>query len=485
MTLDAASAFALAELGYDPDDPHLEERLVNEQADDLEWLSRIERTYPLAQSVLWRNDLVPWDQRRATLAALTSPIVTVVLGGERSGKSVGLKQATVAQALGGDHPAVRSWLELNDFPLDIIPDGPARVYALALDSNASARYHRPDFDQLIGTTKFWSNQTGKGEAKLYIPVPGHDRMAEIWFKGVDQGPDAMQGDSIRWWWVDEEPKTEKGRLVFGQLKARVMDQCGRGAITMVPMSGYTWVHDDLIRDQLDEVVVARLNALDNPHLPVERAASHFAAMSDEERAVRQFGEFRSRSGSIYPTFADGDGTREGTAHTCDPFDIPADWPRFRGADFGLVNPTCVLWGAIGDDDTLYIYREYYEPDGESYRWHGEQVLGLEPDDDVVQGSWGDPAAKDALDDWATMDLYFDRANNAVKFGIDAVKDRLRLRGDFRPRLKVFRTCTNLIREMRGYVWDPQRKDEQPLKKDDHSPDALRYLCTGLIEYRGL
>lgn len=461
------------------------DRLINEQADDLEWLDRVDQQQPLASSVLWRNDSVPWDQRRAVIAAMTAPRVTVVKGGERSGKSLGPgKQLTLAQALGGDHPAVRSWLELNDLP-HVIPDGPGRVYASALDSNASRRYHRPDFDILQQEGKSWYNELGKGEAQLYIRVPGYLREAEIWFKGVDQGPGAYQGDSIRWWWIDEEPTTEKGRLVYRQCLARALDQNGRGVITMVPMDGITWVWTRLIRDGEDRAVVVSLNSLDNPHLPKEGAMDYFGSMTEEERAIRQFGEFRSRAGAVYPTFHPGDASRKGMGHMCEDFPIPADWPRFRGADFGLVNPTCVLWGALGDDDCLYVYREYYRANGQSYMWHGENVKRLEEQGEIIQASWGDPSAPDAMDDWAAVDLYFDKANNAVKYGIDTVKDRLRIRGDNRPRLKIFRSCPNLLRELPAYLWDPQRKDEVPIKKDDHSPDALRYLSAGLVEYKGL
>ncbi len=41
-------------------------------------------------------------------------------------------------------------------------------------------------------------------------------------------------------------------------------------------------------------------------------------------------------------------------------------------------------------------------------------------------------------------------------------------------------CTNLIREIESYVWDPKSSEkgyDEPLKKDDHAVDALRYAIT--------
>ena len=75
------------------------EALVREQAADLEWLDAVERTYPLAASCLWINEAAACDQRRTVSGVMRSPIVGLVLGGWRSGKSEGLKQLTVAMAM--------------------------------------------------------------------------------------------------------------------------------------------------------------------------------------------------------------------------------------------------------------------------------------------------------------------------------------------------------------------------------------------------
>src|SRR5688572_17756110 len=111
---DADLEAELAALGVDPDAPL--EPLVEQAASDIEWLDRVRRQYPLACSVLWTAEAAACDQRRSVAAVMRAPVVGLVLGGERSGKSIGMKHLTVAMALGGDHPAVRAWLEVNDLP---------------------------------------------------------------------------------------------------------------------------------------------------------------------------------------------------------------------------------------------------------------------------------------------------------------------------------------------------------------------------------
>jgi hypothetical protein len=46
------------------------------------------------------------------------------------------------------------------------------------------------------------------------------------------------------------------------------------------------------------------------------------------------------------------------------------------------------------------------------------------------------------------------------------------------RLKILRpACLPLIRELGLYRYDPEGISEEPLKEDDHSIDAFRYLIT--------
>lgn len=515
MTLPVHLHAPIRELGLDPEtldlatiQSEIRKRCEAQIARRLHF-DRVTRAYPLTASVLWRAPQSPHDQRRSVLAAMRAPVVTLVKGGERSGKSQGLKELTLAMALGGDHPVVRAWGAVNDLPIHTIPPGPAEVYATALTSADSRKYHRPDFANLVGDLPHvWRNMTGDGESSLTITVPGYRKPAIIHFKSIDQGSRSFQGISLRWVWIDEEPEGHEGKAVYVQCRARVMDQDGRIAISMVPRLGYTWVYEDLERDRKDNAVIIELNSLDNPHLPKERAQSHYASMTEDERAIHQYGRFRSRAGAIYPHWQAGDGDRWGMGHTCEPFEIPRDWTRFRAADFGLDNPTCVLWGALGDDDTLYIYREYYRGNGLSYPWHAARVARIEqgwqliedekeegreewidpPENyerETIECGWGDPASAEGRDAFNAADVAMSPANHDLATGYSSVRDRLRIRGDGRPRLKVFTTCRHTIREMGGLLKDPKRIDVIQIKRDDHAPDTLRYMSVGVDAWLGL
>jgi hypothetical protein len=77
------------------------------------------------------------------------------------------------------------------------------------------------------------------------------------------------------------------------------------------------------------------------------------------------------------------------------------------------------------------------------------------------------------------------ANNAVLDGIDTVRRHLRINENTgQSQLYVDRKgAPNLARYIQSYRWkraaqrgvNPQDAKPEPLKKDDHAPDALRYL----------
>ena len=75
-------------------------------------------------------------------------------------------------------------------------------------------------------------------------------------------------------------------------------------------------------------------------------------------------------------------------------------------------------------------------------------------------------------------MYVRDAENDVLDGIRKVSTLMGQR-----RLKICETCTGLLEELSGYVWDEKAAlngVEKPVKVADHGPDNLRYLCATVI-----
>lgn len=175
--------------------------------------------------------------------------------------------------------------------------------------------------------------------------------------------------------------------------------------------------------------------------------------------------------------------------------MPAGWEHWRKIrvfDFGYSNPFVCQWHAIDPDGRVYLYREVYCT-GRTVRRHAEQVTSLSEAEsyeaDIADHDAEDRATLEECSIWTTA------AHKAVKPGIEAVKERLRLAGDARPRLFILRGCrveadpelidkkkpTCTEEEFPGYIWLPaapgrSAKDE-PRKVDDHGLDCLRYGCS--------
>lgn len=209
-------------------------------------------------------------------------------------------------------------------------------------------------------------------------------------------------------------------------------------------------------------------------------------------------------------------------HVIDPFDVPAHWDRIWSIDFGHTNP--FVWGdwALDEDRRAYLVREIYMS-GRIVEDHARQIrhlCGLGPLDPLTgrvhpyegppRKPWekAEPSAilcdHDA-EDKATFERHTGygtiNAHKDVLPGIDSVEAMLRRAGDGRPRMFFFRnalverdqamkdakkpTCT--IEEIPAYVWAPEppsadRKEQKPLKQNDHGCDMTRYLACEVDMY---
>ncbi|MDX3239376.1 phage terminase large subunit [Streptomyces sp. ME03-5709C] len=227
------------------------------------------------------------------------------------------------------------------------------------------------------------------------------------------------------------------------------------------------------------------------------------ALTGVRRQRLKEGRWTAAEGQIYDEWDD-------TVHLVDRFDIPADWPRIWGVDFGFTNPFCVQWWAIDPDGRLYLYRELYHT-RRTVDEHARTILAAVTEVDEATGArvWLEPkpfaiVADHDAGDRAVLEreltLGTTPARKNVKTGIQAVKARLRPAGDGRPRLYVMRDvlierdqalaeakkplCT--ADEVSGYVWAKPRasalskaEPEEPLKVDDHGTDCMRYVVAEL------
>jgi Terminase RNaseH-like domain len=199
-----------------------------------------------------------------------------------------------------------------------------------------------------------------------------------------------------------------------------------------------------------------------PHLSPEVQKELLSSYPDYQRDARSKGVPSLGSGAIYKVSE--------SEITIDDIPIPPHWPRAYGFDVGWRFSACV-WGALDrDNDTLYVYAEHYRSEAEpvihaaAIKARGEWIKGAI--DPAARGR-GQTDGRSLLEMYRDLGLDLIDADNSVETGIYELLMRMTS-----GRLKIFRSCQNLLAEYRLY-----RRDEKGriVKERDHALDALRYM----------
>lgn len=322
----------------------------------------------------------------------------------------------------------------------------------------------------------WHNKAKDIPAEIHL-----DDQVRIEFKAFEQGRTAFQGRALDAIYPDEQCEHDYAEIL-DELDMRLIDPyedpadagCQRFlSWSMTPILPQAKI-EEIARDPgpRDAVFFADLN--DNRlsrggHIPDEEIDTLIARMPEETQVTRVLGHFGAFVGVVYKSFR-----RE--VHVVEPFAIPADWERYRAIDLGFANPFVCLWLARGGPDRAWhVYREHYRAQ-ERLAWHAEKIKQASGEERYI-ATWADHDAQDTFE-LAGYGLHTLPAKKDVHAGIELVQAKLKVQDNGRPLLTISRDCPNLTREMIGYRWregtDLRDPPDDPRKKDDHGPDALRY-----------
>ena len=220
-------------------------------------------------------------------------------------------------------------------------------------------------------------------------------------------------------------------------------------------------------------IPARLS--DNPYLASDgEYEAMLLSLPEVERKRLLAGDWDVAEGAAFKEF-------NRLVHVTEPVDIPHNWIRIRACDYGYSAPSCVLWGAIDWDNNIWIYRELYES-GHTGEQLADLILHLEADDPTMyigildKSCWnktghGMSVAESMIRKgvrWVPSNS--DRVNGKIE-----VHRRLQMDNYGNPRLRVFNTCTNLVRTLPTLPISKTNSEDVDTKTEDHAYDALRYM----------
>ncbi|MGW8762359.1 PBSX family phage terminase large subunit [Streptomyces sp. NPDC055815] len=271
-------------------------------------------------------------------------------------------------------------------------------------------------------------------------------------------------------YVDE--LTTLPRTFYDQLNARCSVEGSKIYGTTNPDNPQHWARQEyLLRPRETRLKSWHFQMDDNPGLSEAYKARTKASYRGLFYKRNVLGLWVMAEGAIYEAWDEA-------THVVD--ELPAMRRYWLGMDYGTVNPTSVILLGLGDDGRLYACAEWRHDSRKAMRQMTDaqysEAIGAWIRDQRVTPEWSfiDPSAASfiaqAFGDRTLPNIA--RAQNEVVDGIRSVASLLAA-----GLLRVHRSCTGLIEEMPGYVWDEKAAalgEDKPVKIADHSVDALRY-----------
>lgn len=360
-----------------------------------------------------------------------------------------------------------------------------------------------------------------------VPLrPWAGRPGKNWlisFRSYEQGREQMQAQSIAGFvFIEQFPWPLLEEVMRG---CREYSYPGSKIVEQTPV-------DPNMSIELDEMIeegtlvegenLFRCNtecALEAGHVTQEWFDAFYGLVSDEMRATRTTGHSAIFEGSIYKSF-------NPLVHLVDDDVIchpPSVYYR-RAIDWGagVENPFCCLFAYKNGKGQFFVFDEYYSNNQEynviDHLCEVQKIWHWPTHNPHYGVAWADPSSPDDIRTAARFREYCPKdedgepafenvpvqgASNSVIQGIYHVQYMLKptvpVVGEngekhLEPRLFIHkRNCPKLARQMKSYRWkksseigtNPEDARVEPVKKNDHAVDALRYLLFSEAVHTGV
>lgn len=370
--------------------------------------------------------------------------IACVIAGNRAGKSASsaYKVATFVRETPPPDTVTRFWVVCQ---------------TMEMASGICWAQHLSKFLPDAKIVSYHSAKLGWPKAVTVAHANGNSWLIE--FKSYDQGREALQGAAIAGWWCDEQ--IDHSLLTEIDARSSNYSYSGNKLYSLTPLRPDPQLEKIYAEQEKNPSwkfyrMNTRLNSTIDP--------SFLETCLDEQRETRTVGAFANFSGAVYKSF--------GSAHVIEPMELPKQWQRVSGIDFGFDHPTCAVFAAKDLAGRWYVYDEYSQSKN-SLEEHITAIKEKWPGPEFGT-MYADHAAAQDRHEFSLRGLPTYPADKSVNAGIAKIQQLLRPGVDGKPGLLIFKTCEKLISQMRTYSWHPNIPNKVN-KKDDDLPDALRYM----------
>lgn len=255
-----------------------------------------------------------------------------------------------------------------------------------------------------------------------------------------------------------------------------------------PDSPKSWQYETFVKQQKASYYWSHWS--ENPHNPKDY--SKFLDMLTGTRRLRlRDGLWVESEGSVYQF--------DPSIHLIKQFDIPAGWTKICSIDFGFNAPFVCQWWAIDQDNAMYLYREIYQTEL-LITDAAKKILSYSSNEKISAYISDHDAGERAVLASHGIDTF--PADKDVIVGIDAVRMRMKPSSNQRPKLFVMANALvesdpmliykslpkSTLDEFDNYIYKTPKPGEiakdEPLKRNDHGMDAMRYAVMYVDKYLG-
>lgn len=284
----------------------------------------------------------------------------------------------VACHLTGEYP---DWWQGRRF------EGPVLVWVGSITNQTQRDYTQPillgdDLGEGLGTgfipkplliSKPRIRQAGIGDVVDMFQVRHKSGgISRAVMKTYEQGWRMWQGAAPDVIWMDEQPDENAAneKPIFAEAQTRVFRSGGIILMTLTPLLGETDTITHFMNPQAPGIWWIGATWDDAPHLKEEDKARLEQTYPDYQRDTRTKGVPMMGEGRVF-TVAEDD-------FKIPPRDIPDEWARIKGIDFGIAHPAAVAdlaWDR--DSDIIYVTR-VWRRQGCDAAEHAQAINDVDP-----------------------------------------------------------------------------------------------------------
>ncbi len=349
------------------------------------------------------------------------------------------------------------------------------------------------------TKTIWYKAPNETRLELYIKAKD-GQMSEIFLDGFEN-IETSRGKQFDFIVIDEVAYLKNWDYAWQQVLSPTLTFRKGKALFISTPQGYNHFYIMFTKGEKDNQYWKswQFTSYKNPYLPVEKIEQAKSESTEDAFATEYLADFRKFSGLAHKQW-------NRAIHLIKPFDVPKEWQRARGFDFGSTDGTASVRCAI-DADWNWFLESCYLDNKLSTEEHARAIRSVDYElgSNVFIAMYGDPTAAQWYNDMERFGLFIQPASKEIKQGmrgwvencVERVNELLmpnvgrtvrlpdgRVIEDA-PNLFVFDTPGNqkFVKQIENLKWRTTAAgDNLPLLDETNDPTGFHYDLMAAMRY---